>query len=244
MKEGSIFQSNSCGKVKVLKYVNSLKVLVKFLNTGYVKYVRKGCILDGVIKNPFNPSNCGKGYIGVGDYTTTKTGIHNKIYKCWSHMMERCYSENFHSKENYKGRSVKVCTEWLCYQEFARWYESKYIDGWCLDKDITKSKVYSPETCCFLPVELNMFFTTRRHYRNGLPIGVYEHCNRYVACCSDGGKTERMELGRFTCPYEAFKAYKVYKENRLSVLIDKYRDKLPERTIKLLEDYEFEPFPD
>lgn len=46
--------------------------------------------------------------------------------------------------------------------------------GWALDKDILVkgNKIYSPETCCFVPQEINNLFTKRKSCRGTLPIGV------------------------------------------------------------------------
>ena len=42
-------------------------------------------------------------------------------YKSWSHMKERCYSENCKDYENYGGRGIKVCDRWL--ESFENFYE-------------------------------------------------------------------------------------------------------------------------
>ena len=93
-----------------------------------------------------------------------------------------CYDENELKKEpSYIG--CKVCEEWLNFQNFARWiYDNKYeCDDLELDKDllIKGNKIYSPNTCCLLPHEINyaisMCFDRNRHvfllnkYNNILP---------------------------------------------------------------------------
>lgn len=244
MKEGDVYCTNQYGKVEVLSILPSSRVLVRFLNTGSVKDFRKDAILSGQIRDLFSPKTYGVGFIGEGIYKATKTGEHIKHYKCWSGMLERCYSEKYHSKENYKGR-VTVCEEWLNYQNFADWFEYNYIEGWQLDKDISKSNTYSPESCHFLPKELNVFFTGRRYYRGENPIGVaHRGKGSYEVYISDGNKMDSKYLGSYKTPEEAFNVYKREKRLLLNNLISKYYDLLPRRTLAVLRNYEFQPFPE
>ena len=48
------------------------------------------------------------------------------------------------------------------------------MGGWELDKDILVkgNKIYSPDTCCFVPKEVNTVFTKRQSKRGDYPIGV------------------------------------------------------------------------
>jgi hypothetical protein len=54
-----------------------------------------------------------------------------------------------------------VCNEWHNFQNFAEWFCKNYCDAsmdkWQLDKDIIVpgNRVYSPETCCFVPNAVN-----------------------------------------------------------------------------------------
>ncbi|MEN3752517.1 hypothetical protein ABC733_06730 [Mangrovibacter sp. SLW1] len=66
---------------------------------------------------------------------------------------------------NYK--DVTICDEWLNDKEaYYHWYLANMIEGWHLDKDILsgESKIYSPETCMFVPNEVNLMF--RKKYSN------------------------------------------------------------------------------
>lgn len=82
------------------------------------------------------------------------------IKKCWVRMIRRCYDKQSCCSSYSK---CKVCDDWLIFTNFASWYKEHYVEGWQLDKDILAKgeKIYSPETCCFVPLEINSIFTSR-----------------------------------------------------------------------------------
>ena len=87
--------------------------------------------------------------VGINDI---EINTKDKCYKVWHSMMNRCYSKKYHSKfPTYQNCSV--CNEWTYLSNFKRWFDENYVDGYVLDKDILVkgNKVYSPETCCFVP---------------------------------------------------------------------------------------------
>lgn len=75
--------------------------------------------------------------------------------------------ESMHSRrrryESGRGYECYVCDEWYNYIAFAKWYDSQSrVDTPCsyeLDKDLfgEDSHIYSPETCCLIPKEMNLF---------------------------------------------------------------------------------------
>ena len=77
-------------------------------------------------------------------------------------MLQRCYRND----ERYKSyRGVEVAEEWHNYSNFLKWFNAQIYDSSCigewklqLDKDLLSEggkKIYSPETCCFLPNSIN-----------------------------------------------------------------------------------------
>ncbi len=135
--------------------------------------------------------------VGVNDYeeAITVSGKHIDSYSCWSRMLKRCYSSKYQSRNpTYAGCSV--CGEWLIFSNFKNWYDINYRVEFELDKDILVegNKVYSPDTCCFVPQYLNKLLTDRGRTRGDLPVGVsikslvvkgktYEY---YRASCNNG----------------------------------------------------------
>lgn len=126
--------------MKIVEYKNCENVVVEFQdeykcrkNTSYVNFQR------GQVKNPYDKTACGVGYVGEGKYLTKENGRSTKLYSCWVHMLERCYYEkNQNLHQSYYG-TCSVCDEWLNFQVFAKWHEEhsyKVNERLHLDKDI------------------------------------------------------------------------------------------------------------
>lgn len=101
---------------------------------------------------------------------------------------------------NYK--DVSVCEEWKDFQVFADWFEQVsngpyYHEGWHLEKDLLSGdkKIYSPETCVFLPRLINQRLVVRTK-NNGLPIGVVKQGNKLQV--------------KFVCSHEEFNMVKFF----------------------------------
>ena len=97
---------------------------------------------------------------------------------------------------------------------FCDWFHDNYREGYQLDKDllIQGNKVYSPNTCVFIPQSINLLLIERNASRGDYPIGVDFHkpSNKYRARCNNG-KGKLVYLGLFSTPQEASEAYKRYK---------------------------------
>lgn len=168
-----------------------------------------------------------------------KTKEEKKCWKIWHDMLCRCYSDAYHIKRpTYIGCSV--CEEWQKLSVFKQWFNEHYVGGWVLDKDILVkgNKTYSPETCCFVPQEINTLFIKRNALRGELPIGVTKNGNHYIPQISKFG---RMVRGT-TCRNinDAFAQYKEMKELYIKQLADKYRDQLEPRVYEALYNYQVE----
>lgn len=131
----------------------------------------------GNIKNTYLPTVYSIGYLGEGEFKPTFKGKRTKEYSTWQGMLQRCYDEKFNNRHiSYK--KCEVCEEWHCFQNFAEWFYENYrpeiMQGWQLDKDILVkgNKIYSPETCCFLPQRINKLLTKNNRVRGEYPIGV------------------------------------------------------------------------
>ena len=159
-------------------------------------------------------------------------------------MLQRCYSDEYQKKEpTYKGCSV--CDEWLTLSNFKRWMDDPangYQEGYHLDKDILVkgNKVYSPETSCFVPYQINYVILNRKLHRGDMPIGVYKRGNSHIAYYNNTGK--RIILGSFKTPEAAFLAYKKAKEQYVKELAEKYykEGKITERVYNALLNYRVE----
>ena len=132
----------------------------------------------------------------------------------------------------------------------AEWIEENYYEvpgeKMSLDKDILckGNKIYSRETCIFVPERINTLFIKRNKSRGKDPIGVTElPSGNHQVICSDGyGKL--IYLGTYSTKREAFRIYKQYKEKVIKKVIDSYEGKIPEpfysRLKTAMYDYEVE----
>lgn len=227
---GSIHKTNEGGSVQVLEYENAKRVLVRHQDVhGHEAWIQSNKLRNGAIKNPYHPSVYGKGYLGIGRHEATKNGKHTPARVTWMGMLKRCYDPKAHIKHpTYVGCSV--AEEWLCFQTFADWFEQQCReDGWQLDKDllVEGNKVYGPETCMFVPQEVNSLFGDCGAARGVFPIGVSREGKGFKAQLSKRGKLEY--LGCFTTVRQAQVAYSNAKANHVLDLLETDFRYLPER---------------
>lgn len=169
-----------------------------------------GNLKRGAVKTPYYPSVCGVGYLGEGEYMVSISGKITKSYSKWSSMIERCYDQKHLKKyPTYKG--CLVSDKWHNYQIFAEWFEENYVDGWHLDKDLLKrgNKVYSENTCVFIPQDLNNFMTNNKITRTSKYIGVSYHkvTKKWTAQINDVCSNKYLCLGFYKTQIKASESY-------------------------------------
>ena len=161
--------------------------------------------------------------------------------RVWRSMLSRCYSKKYQEKEP-SYIDCSVCEEWLLFSNFKKWFDENYVDGYALDKDILikGNKVYSPDTCCFVPQEINAMLTKCNRTRGMYPIGVSKCKNRFRVYLSVSGS--RLFLGSFVTIEEAFNAYKKAKEAHIKEVAQRYyvKGEITERVYDALMRYEVE----
>ena len=237
----------NCGEIAfIVEYINALDITIQFKTTGELVKTTYNHFVRGEVKSHFTPSVYGVGIIGL-ESTTDENGKILDSYKCWCSMLSRCYSAKVQEKHpTYKG--CRVCNKWLYYPNFKKWYDNNYykIENKTsqLDKDILVkgNKIYSPETCVFVPNFINTLFTKCQNSRGAFPVGVhyYKASKKYMARLSvfkDGKKT-RKHLGCFNTANEAFEVYKQAKENYIKEVADEYKDKIPSKLYEAMYAYE------
>lgn len=201
---------------------------------------------NGNIKCPYEKRYSGVGYIGEGDYKLFENKKESKAYSTWRGLLKRCYTKAQLDRHNtYK--NVFVCEEWHNFQNFAEWYYNNYyeVDGqkMHLDKDILYkgNKIYSPQTCVFVPQNINKIFTKSDGIRGDYPIGVY-YCkttNKFKSQCYNG-YGGYVKLGSYNTPQEAFQSYKCFKENIIKRIADEYKAYIPKELYDAMYRYEVE----
>ena len=161
---GKVCKSKSSGDFKVLKYNDARNVEIQFVKTGFETVARLDHIKSGGVKDPYSPSVFDVGIVGT-NYPATVNGRITKEYSRWHSMLERCYSDNSKKKQpTYEG--CEVSENFKSYEYFYEWCQNQTgfsSEGWHLDKDllIKGNKVYSENTCVFLPQEINKILTKR-----------------------------------------------------------------------------------
>lgn len=198
---GKEFSTNKYGVYKVIDYIDSSRIEVEFLNTGFRRWSQLKEVKTGMVKDKLARVVHGVGYFGVGEYEGTVTVDGKKknspAYEVWMGMLKRCYSQNEQTRMKCGTYdNVTVCEEWLNFQNFAKWYYSNVPSYHkpALDKDlkIIGNTEYSPDACSFVPFEVNSLFTGTKGNRD-LPRGVH-FCNTkkvYIVQLQEGALTAK-----------------------------------------------------
>ena len=245
--EGTTIITKQGYEVRLNKYNNCFNCELEFLN---VKYPYKVTIEYKSFKNktvqyPYHPTKFNIGFIGVGEYRTSKNAIDTIEYLYWDGFMRRCYSERLKNiSKSYSDCSVDE--NWHNFQNFGKWFEEnykpEYMQGWCLDKDIIfkGNRIYSENTCCFVPNEINVLFTNGYVKRGKYPKGVSykSKINRYIAQYQNNGVV--THIGTYKTIEEAFQAYKEIKEDYIKQKADKWKDLIDPRVYEAMYNYQVE----
>lgn len=183
---------------------------------------------------------CGVGVFDA-DYSKLKDERTKKAYRDWNNMLQRCYGKsNFPSKPAYK--ECVVCEEWHSFLKFREWFDENYIEGYFLDKDvlIKGNKIYSPNTCSYIPSFINTLLLNRRSARGEYPIGVQKQ--KYGFSAKLWKQRKPHYIGFYKNEKDAFLAYKKAKEEYIKEVAQKYYDKgdITKRVYDALMKYEVE----
>ena len=234
---GLSFKNSKFGECVVVDdSLGSKKLRVRFKDTGYettatAQQFRKQKVRDRSI--PIFLFG-----FGVNDSVGIIKGSEPKGYRLWRDMVARCYSV----KKLFRNKSYETCTissDFVRYSDFASWCKDQVgfdMDNYHLDKDIlsTCGKIYSKDTCCFIPRELNCLYKSILHWKKGdmnhsFLKGVY------VCRITRFGKT--FNLGSFKTIGEADLVYSVAKMNYIKDVCVKYADSVDPRVIEKLKTF-------
>ena len=241
---GKVCKSKSAGDFKILKYNNARDVEIQFINTDYRKVAEMKEVRNGGIKDHYAPSVHGVGVLG-NKYPSEVNRAKTKEYTLWTHMLQRCYSNTYEKKyPTYEG--CQVGENFIHYEYFYEWCHKQIgftNEGWHLDKDllIKGNKVYSENTCVFIPAEINSILVKSDKKRGKHLIGVY-WCKKGKAfkaqVSKNKGKSEY--LGYFKTELEAFNAYKQAKESFVKEQANEWKGQIDVRAYEALMNYTVE----
>lgn len=175
----------------------------------------------GYLKNPNLKTVHGVACIGQGLYNSG-----HKSYNIWVAMLGRCYADTPSSRyyKTYKGCTVHP--DWFNFQIFARDYDelSKEctVESPQLDKDLlSDTKVYSKDTCCFLPHAINTALQDRKG------ISLERRTGKIKIQMSIHGKN--TYIGQCNTEDEAKVLYAKTKSSYLIELAESYKNNLSTR---------------
>lgn len=192
------------------------------------------------------PRVLGVGRFGVGRHNSNIEGTAKptRAYAMWYNILHRCYSWKDESKKVYRAgdggghhllayENTTVCDDWLCFQNFADWFELQNPKpGWHLDKDVLSEdglSKYGPDTCVFIPQELNVMLTTKSLGEKG-----YREVNEsFRVTIREGG--EQRYIGSFKTECEARQVYVTLKYQRVCDVLKKYETELSEDLINKIK---------
>ncbi|WP_024347438.1 hypothetical protein [Lacrimispora indolis] len=160
--------------MRIIGYRNKSDIDIEFLDENrYIKrHVQYTNFSKGEVKNPYDRTLVGVGYMGEGEYSSRAKGgktNSSQEYIVWINMMTRCYDTKYKSKYPAYYGLITVCSEWHNFQNFAKWYNrNKYeVDGRLhVDKDIIdpSNTIYQPDKCLLVPQRINELIHWRNRY--------------------------------------------------------------------------------
>ena len=214
---------------KIIEYKKWDDIDVLFIETGYISYSQQySNFKKGALKDPYLKTI--KGVACVGETSTTdENGKVLKSREVWGDMIKRCYDEKqLKRRPSYMG--VTVCDEWLCYANFKEWYDENIYEikdeRIHLDKDILikGNKVYSPETCIFVPQRINVLF---REFKNEFPTLEERSNGTFAIRIRMNGKSKR--ISGFETKEKAEECYLKEKRQTIKKIAKEYKDKIPNK---------------
>jgi hypothetical protein len=136
---------------------------------------------------------------------------------------EKGYDTKYKTK-NPSYNDVVICDDWIKFSNFKEWFDKNYVDGYEIDKDILVqgNKVYSPDTCCFVPRRINTLLLNKQRTNTSGYIGVNYKDNAYVATGFIDNK--KKHIGCFKTPEEASAAYIKAKSEYAKKVVNEYYD--------------------
>jgi hypothetical protein len=181
-----------------------------------------------------------KSYYKDGIQIATREGY------LWAGMNQRTLVGGEYQKIKPTYIGVETSDNFKNFQYFAEWCQHqigflcKNGNGsyWQLDKDIVgNGKLYSENTCVFVPSHLNSFLSGPRISKHGLPTGITKVGNGFKARCSDG-RGERIYLGYFHTLEEAAASYKSAKERAAREMAAIWQGRVDDRVVEKLLEFE------
>lgn len=183
----------------------------------------------------------GIGYDSGGKWVKNIDCKPTQEYQTWCCMLARCYSQKVCDRQP-RYLDCTAHEDFHDFQKFCEWAscQAGYGKGWQLDKDfLSETKMYSPETCLFLPREINNFLIGRSANRPGMLKGVCARGKGYVAQCQLGNG-RKFQSKVLSSVHEAWLQYKQVKEGYAKEIAAKWQSQIDPRAYEALMNYQVE----
>lgn len=231
--------------MKIIKYNTNKDIIVEFQDEYHTTVkTRYKFFIDGTVRNPYGKSIFGIAIVG------NKYSTHTKEYKAWRNILDRCFDEKF-KRAHPTYQNAACCKEWLLFENFYEWLHDqgnfgKWLNGerWDVDKDILVkgNKIYSPETCCLVPNNVNKLFSKNDSCRGDLPIGVSVKDGSFYISCHNPFTKKQKFLGYCDTSEKGFLLYKKKKESYIKQVAQIEYDKgnITKQCYNAMMNYEVE----
>lgn len=132
------------------------------------------------------------------------------IYKSYIDMKRRCLSKTSEKYEDYGGRGITICEEWL--KDFLTFYNWSIKNGWAINLTIDRKNVdsnYTTTNCRWIDKRSQAH--NKRQYKNNTTGygGVTRKGDKFLARAATWDK-KRITLGTFQTAEEAAKTRDAY----------------------------------
>lgn len=167
-----------------------------------------------------------------------------KHYSVWLMLMSRCLDED-HKKKHPAYMDCTISENFKNYSYFYDWCERQigfHCEDSLLDKDLLfpDNKLYSENTCTFIPILVNNSLSKKQKNSGCYPMGVSIRKNTGVFRAIIGKYNKKVELGTFSTPEAASAKYKMEKKKYLIELAEIYKHRLDPRAYDALINYDVE----
>lgn len=170
---------------------------------------------------------CGIGLIDCDNLEDFKEIKKSIAYRIWYGILSRI------GKGNYK--EVKISREWRRFSNFKKFHDENYRDGFVIDKDLRSSryeKIYSAETCSYIPQTLNSAIRERS-------------CDRFSFKKDDKGNYFFLYTVYGSKPYNIYdrtlegicEKYSIFRCTRVLSIYNEYRKELNPKVGKAIETF-------
>lgn len=111
----------------------------------------------------YHIDGCGCPQCGKESHCTHKMS-NTKLYKAYNGMLARCNNPNSFKYSCYGGRGIRVCKEWLNFENFFSWaMQNGYKEGLTIER-IDVDGNYEPSNCKWIPKRQQYYNQRRTRY--------------------------------------------------------------------------------